>query len=115
MLEWLRGLDQNSPPTTSPHWKQSCGNGLGLMSKLALFGRPWVVFDPMSKDHRYHFHLFQSTGSWGKCPYRFVVDDDHGDLVTMIQRALIQYYTNKEFGSVVEKQQTIRPKRKRNG
>jgi len=84
------------------------------MSKLALFGRPYVVFDPTNKDHRRHFHLFQSTGSWGKCPFRFVVDDDHGDLVTMIQRTLIQYYTVKEFGTVAkEPQPKIRPKRKR--
>jgi len=86
------------------------------MSKLALFGRPYVVFDPTNKDHRRHFHLFQSTGSWGKCPFRFVVDDDHGDLITMIQRRLIEYYTNKEFGlTVVKEQQTIRPKSKSKG
>jgi hypothetical protein len=40
------------------------------------------------------------------------VDDDHGDLITMIQRNLIKYYSNKEFGSVVKKQQKIRPKHK---
>lgn len=86
------------------------------MSRLNLFGRPWVVFDPANKEHRLHYHNFATTGSWGKCPFRFVVDEDHGDLVTMIQRALIQYYSNKEFGSVVkEPQQKIRPKRKRNG
>jgi hypothetical protein len=44
------------------------------------------------------------------------VDDDHGDLVTMIQRTLIQYYSQKEFGIVVkEPQPKIRPKRKKNG
>jgi len=44
------------------------------------------------------------------------VDDDHGDLITMIQRRLIEYYTNKEFGfTVVKQQQTIRPKSKKNG
>jgi hypothetical protein len=45
-----------------------------------------------------------------------VVDDDHGDLITMIQRNLIKYYSNKEFGLlVVKEQQKIRPKSKRNG
>jgi len=86
------------------------------MSRLALFGRPFVVFDAKNKDHRSYYHNFAITGSWGQCPVRFVVDDDHGDLVTMIQRSLIIYYTNKEFGPVVKEQQSnIRPKRKRNG
>jgi hypothetical protein len=81
------------------------------MSRLSLFGRPYVVFDPNNKDHRLHYHNFVVTGSWGGCPVRFVVDDDHGDLITMIQRNLIKYYSNKEFG-VVKKQQKIRPKHK---
>ena len=86
------------------------------MSRLALFGRPFVVFDPTDKEHRRHYHNFVLTGSWGGCPVRFVVDDDHGDLITMIQRSLIQYYSNKEFGRVVKEQQPkIRPKRCKNG
>jgi len=86
------------------------------MSRLQLFGRPFVVFDANNKDHRLHYHNFVTTGSWGQCPVRFVVDDDHGDLITMIQRNLIKYYSNKEFGlGVVKEQQTIRPKQKRNG
>jgi hypothetical protein len=84
------------------------------MSKLNLFGRPWVVFNPANKAHRLHYHNFVITGSWGQCPFRFVVDDDHGDLVTMIQRTLIHYYTDKEFGTVVKKpQETVRQKRKK--
>jgi hypothetical protein len=44
------------------------------------------------------------------------VPEDHGDLVTMMQRALIEYYTKKEFGPVVKKQQPkIRPKGTKNG
>jgi len=86
------------------------------MSRLQLFGRPFVVFDPKNKDHRNYYHTFVTTHSWGQCPVRFVIDDDNGDLVTMIQRKLIEYYTNKEFGLVVVKeQQKIRPKSKRNG
>ena len=86
------------------------------MSRLALFGRPFVVFDASNKNHRLHYHNFVVTGSWGQCPFRFVVDDDHGDLITMIQRHLIKYYSDREFGSVVKKQQEkIRPKHKKNG
>ena len=51
---------------------------------------------------------------------RFVVNEDHGDLITQINRSLIQFYVDKEFGTdqdphtrtkpgVVKKQQ---PKKK---
>jgi hypothetical protein len=68
------------------------------MSKLHLFSRPYVVFDATNKKHRKWFAEFQSKHTWGKCPVRFVVDDENGDLVTMIQRRLIDYYVFKEFG-----------------
>lgn len=67
------------------------------MSKLALYGRPYVVFDAKNKDHRRWFAHFNESRSWGQCPVRFVVNEDHGDLITMIQRELIQYYVDKEF------------------
>jgi hypothetical protein len=69
------------------------------MSRLALHSRPFVVFDPANKDHRTWFAEFNRSARWGNCPVRFVIEDDNGDLVTMIQRRLIQYYVSKEFGS----------------
>jgi len=68
------------------------------MSRLAFYGRQWTVFDADNKDHRQWFAEFQRSGTWSKCPVRFIVDDDHGDLITMIQRKLIEYYTDQEFG-----------------
>ena len=70
------------------------------MSKLQLFGRPFVVFDAHNKNHRKYFAEFQANHSWGQCPVRFVIDDENGDLVTMIQRKLIDYYTRREFGNL---------------
>lgn len=70
------------------------------MSRLQLFGRPWIVFDATNKDHRRWFAEFQRSGTWGRCPVRFVVNDDHGDLITMIQRELIAHYVAKEFGKI---------------
>lgn len=67
------------------------------MSRLAYLGRPWVTFTPALKTHRQWFADFQRSGTWGHCPVRFFVAEDHGDLVTMIQRSLINYYINKEF------------------
>lgn len=68
------------------------------MSRLQLYGRPWVVFDATNKDHRRWFAEFNKNLSWKNCPVRFVVNEDHGDLVTQIQRSLIQFYVDKEFG-----------------
>lgn len=56
-----------------------------------------MVFDPANRKHRQYYYDFVRTTSWGTCPVRFVVPEDHGDLVTMIQRSLIIYYTDKEF------------------
>jgi hypothetical protein len=72
------------------------------MSKLALYGRQYVVFDPANKDHRRWFANFNKHLSWKDCPVRFVIDNDHGDLVTMIQRQLIQYYVDREFSKAIE-------------
>jgi hypothetical protein len=67
------------------------------MSQLALYGRPWVVFDPNNKQHRNWYADFVKSGTWGRCPVRFVVADDRGNLVTMIQQNLVEYYVNQEF------------------
>jgi len=78
------------------------------MSRLALYGRPWVVFNAKDREHRRWFAEFNKTGAWGSCPVRFVVNDDHGDLITQIQRELIQFYVDKEFGT--EAKPKMRPK-----
>lgn len=67
------------------------------MSVLELSGRPFVVFDPANTDHREFYYGFVKKGTWGECPYRFVVPEDHGNLVTMIQRSLVKYYVEREF------------------
>jgi hypothetical protein len=66
------------------------------------------VFDAKNREHRQWFAEFNKSGAWGSCPVRFVVNDDHGDLITQIQRELIQFYVDKEFGT--EKNPKIRPK-----
>ena len=67
------------------------------MSVLHFKSRPWTVFDPADKDHRRWYADFVKSGTWGRCPYRFIVPEDHGDLITMCQRSLIKYYIEKEF------------------
>lgn len=67
------------------------------MSRLQFIGRPWVDFDAANKQHRKWFAEFQRSGTWGRCPVRFFVSDDHGDLLTLIRRRLIDHYVNREF------------------
>ena len=78
------------------------------MSVLHYRARPWVVFDAHDKQHREWFAEFQRKGSWGHCPVRFLIPDDAGDLITLIQRRLIQFYVDKEF--VVKTPQKSRKK-----
>jgi hypothetical protein len=72
------------------------------MSRLQLHGRQFIVFNPKDKQHREWFADFNKNRTWSRCPVRFVVNDDHGDLVTQIQRELIQHYVDKEFKSSKE-------------
>jgi hypothetical protein len=67
------------------------------MSILEYKSRPWTAFEPNNKDHRRWYYEFAKHGTWGRCPYRFIVPDDHGNLVTMIQRKLVEYYVEREF------------------
>ena len=57
-----------------------------------------MAFDPADKDHRRFYAEFMTTSSWGSCPVRFIVPEDHGgDLISMIKNSLINYYVEREF------------------
>jgi len=86
--------------------------GTEQVSKLQLFGRPYVVFDAGNKDHRRWFADFNEYRTWSRCPVRFVIDNDHGDLITMIQRELIRFYVDKEFGQARSQTVAKKPQRK---
>jgi hypothetical protein len=73
------------------------------MSTLQLHGRQFMVFNANNKEHRKWFADFNASRKWGNCPVRFVLNDAHGDLITQIQRELIQFYVDKEFKNVVKK------------
>jgi hypothetical protein len=60
------------------------------------------VFDPTNQQHRHWYYYFVKNSSWSLCPVRFIVPDDHGDLITMIQRSLIKYYVEQEFSKTVQ-------------
>jgi hypothetical protein len=68
------------------------------MSRLAYYSRPWVAFDAGNKEHRRYYAEFVKFQTWGRCPVRFIVTDDHGmDLPTMIKNKLCEYYVEQEF------------------
>jgi hypothetical protein len=85
------------------------------MSRLEFWSRPLVAFDASLKEHRQIYYKFVEKRSWGHSPYRFICPEEHStDLVTTIQRALIEYYVQKEFGKPAPKPEPlVRQKRKK--
>ena len=75
------------------------------MSRLELGCRPWALFDPANADHRRYYRQFALTNSWGQCPVRFMVLEDHGDLISMVQASLAKWYSWREFS--FQKQQEM--------
>lgn len=69
------------------------------MSLILNYGRPFVQFDPTIKDHRKWFLDFEKHNTWGKCPVRFLLDEDYADIITMIRTKLNQFYLTKEFNN----------------
>jgi len=68
------------------------------MSRLEYYSRPWVAFDVENKEHRRYYAEFLRFNSWGHCPVRFLVTDEHGmDLPTMIRNKLCEFYVREEF------------------
>lgn len=68
------------------------------MSKLAYYGRPWVEFDIHNKEHRRYYAEFLKFNTWGRCPVRFILTDEHGmDLPTMLRNRLCEFYVEQEF------------------
>ncbi len=74
-----------------------------------------MAFDAHNKEHRKHYYTFRQTHSWGKCPVRFIVPEESGwDLISMIQRQLLEFYVDREFKIVAKKpQKKVVQKRKK--
>lgn len=75
------------------------------MSRLEYYSRPWVAFDVQNKEHRRYYAEYLKFSTWGRCPVRFIVTDEHGmDLPTMIRNKLCEFYVQQEFkGENLEK------------
>jgi hypothetical protein len=73
-----------------------------MSGRLEQAGRPYTTFNPSNRKHRTYYAEFLQKRTWGNCPVRFIVSEDAGDLVTMIQRELVKFYTEKEFQALVK-------------
>jgi hypothetical protein len=67
------------------------------MSVLDLKARPIIEFEANNAEHRKFFADFIKRKSWGYIPVRFAVRGSRTDLVTQIERDLVDYYVYKEF------------------
>jgi len=68
------------------------------MSLLILSLRPLMLFDASNNEHRKYYADFVKRKTWGYCPVRFAIEGNaQTDLITHIERCLVDYYTMKEF------------------
>jgi hypothetical protein len=40
----------------------------------------------------------KKTNTWGNCPVVFMLSPEYLDVISMIEKLLVEYYINKEFG-----------------
>jgi hypothetical protein len=64
-----------------------------VMTKI----RPTVIFDPSNKEHRRHGWLMIKNRSLKDCPWIFALHEGHDNVIDMINRELVQWYTDREF------------------
>lgn len=67
------------------------------MSILYLRARPIVAFDVNNVEHRRYYRQFIETRSWGQCPVRFMVESLNTDLLSHINREMLDWYIRCEF------------------
>lgn len=64
--------------------------------------RSEVLFDATNKKHRKAYDQYlRKNRSWNGCPYRFRAPH-FGVVIGYIERKMLEYYTNKEFGKKPE-------------
>jgi len=67
------------------------------MLKSFLLARPYAVFDAEDQKHRIAYQTFLEKNSWGSCPYQFVLEESHLDLISNINQKMVEYYIKQEF------------------
>ena len=67
------------------------------MTALSKIARPEVVFDANNDLHREYYYIMKKTNTWGTCPVVFMLSPEYLDVISMIEKLLVEYYINKEF------------------
>jgi hypothetical protein len=64
---------------------------------LDISRRPLVKFDPSNKEHRRYYARYKETRSWGHSPVEFWVPYHYGNVASMCEVLLTEYYLKSEF------------------
>jgi len=56
-----------------------------------------VIFDASNKEHRKHGYLMLKNRSLKDCPWIFALHEGHDNVIDMINRELVLWYTAREF------------------
>ena len=64
-----------------------------VMTKI----RPTVIFDPNDIEHCRQGSLMIKNRSLKDCPWIFALHEGHDNVIDMINRELVRWYTEREF------------------
>jgi hypothetical protein len=64
-----------------------------VMTKI----RPTVIFDPSNKEHRRHAWIMIKNRSLKDSPWIFALHEGHDNVIDMINREMVRWYTDQEF------------------
>jgi hypothetical protein len=67
---------------------------------IGVYSRPVILFNPEDKHHRRWAWQFFRDRSWKNCPVRFALPDGEDNVCSMIERMLMSYYSQREFGKI---------------
>lgn len=73
---------------------------MNMNNLLAVYSRPIVMFDVTNADHRKWAWQFYKDHTWSRCPVRFALPDGEDNVASLIQRLLLAYYSQQEFGRI---------------
>lgn len=73
------------------------------MSVIHVMSRPSEIFDASNRKHRESLAAFVRTASWAHSSVRFIANEPSEVPVNTMQRQVLEFYMQKEFGEVPAK------------
>ncbi len=68
--------------------------------RLNLFRKPTIAFNVANRQHRTDYAIFLKTGSWKHCGVHYEIPDAYGEVQSIVQRKLLEYYSAREFSKI---------------